>query len=136
MTPATLGEDAAPTPDRLSRARQIADELPDLRDLPDLGELAPALLEEFEHHTGLPLGPLRVLHALNTTPATIGELASILSEAPADVHETVTDLLASGLLRLHGSLGSDHARLEITEPGRVRVDQLTALHLRHAVRRV
>lgn len=91
------------------------------------------LLELVGRHTGLDADQLRLLHALTGHPSTVRQLATVLDQPPKTVAQTVTNLCDAGLVREIADPATDVPRITLTEPGRVRADQLTAFQLRRTI---
>jgi DNA-binding MarR family transcriptional regulator len=140
--------DAAPSPERLTAAIEVFEQLQEL-----LG-FAPRLLGAIEQLTGLRLGQLRLLHAIATQPGGVDELAARIGEHPDAARATVATLATAGMVTVEPAATAvdgrddlvaatatgrrataDAETITLTESGRARVDQLTALQLRHTAER-
>lgn len=120
--------DTPPSVAGLRRALDIADRVTAV-----LAEAAP-LFAFVEERLGLRFGQLRVLEAVNDGHTSVRSIAEVIGEHPAAVEATLTTLVEAGLVEAVHEPTGNVRDAAITEAGRARFDQFTALGLLAAAR--
>lgn len=118
--------DTPPTTAGLHAAVELADAVADLL------AHGPEFLDEIHATSGLRLGQIRALHAVEQGSSSTRDVARATGEHPDAATATLRTLCEADLIRY-----DENARVvqaTVTETGRARLDQLTALHLRHMAR--
>lgn len=96
--------------------------------LDDLSTIGPQLSAQIETHVGLRLGQIRILHAVADGQHTPRAITATTGEHLDAITATLRSLAAADLLT-HPDERSPE-RYDLTEAGRVRLDQFLAVQLR------